>query len=108
MVRTGRSAAVGTYRLQSAQAQGRYVVQVLEPNSTMALQLQASRQQVLAGGSVELSARLVDDGGSGHAGRRHGSRAHPAGRRRGVAGGARMAAAGRCRWWPARTACARA
>ena len=64
MVRTGRSAAVGTYRLQSAQAQGRYVVQVLEPNSTVALQLQASRQQVLAGGSVELSARLVDDRGT--------------------------------------------
>ncbi|HCV96086.1 MAG TPA: DUF4785 domain-containing protein, partial [Stenotrophomonas sp.] len=33
MVRTGRTAAAGTYRLQSAQAQGRYVVQVLEPNS---------------------------------------------------------------------------
>lgn len=64
MVRTGRSAAVGTYRLQSAQAQGRYVVQVLEPNSTVALKLQASRQQVLAGGSVELSARLVDDRGT--------------------------------------------
>ncbi|WP_256776635.1 MULTISPECIES: DUF4785 family protein [unclassified Stenotrophomonas] len=64
MVRTGSSAAVGNYRLQSAQAQGRYVVQVLEPNSTVALQLQADRQQVLAGGSVALTARLLDDGGS--------------------------------------------
>lgn len=64
MVRTGSSAAVGNYRLQSAQAQGRYVVQVLEPNSTFALQLQADRQQVLAGGSVALTARLLDDGGS--------------------------------------------
>lgn len=64
MVRTGSSAAVGSYRLQSAQAQGRYVVQVLEPNSPIALQLQADRQQVLAGGSVVLSARLLDDGGS--------------------------------------------
>lgn len=63
MVRTGNSAAVGTYRLQSAQAQGRYVVQVLEPNSAVTLQLQASAQQVLAGGSVELTARLHDDGG---------------------------------------------
>ncbi|HAI46196.1 MAG TPA: DUF4785 domain-containing protein [Stenotrophomonas sp.] len=64
MVRTGRTAAAGTYRLQSAQAQGRYVVQVLEPNSTVALQLQADRQQVLAGGSVALTARLLDDGGT--------------------------------------------
>lgn len=64
MVRTGGSAAVGTYRLQSTQAQGRYVVQVLEPNSAIALRLQADRQQVLAGGRVVVSARLQDDGGS--------------------------------------------
>ncbi|MEG2802793.1 DUF4785 domain-containing protein [Stenotrophomonas sp.] len=64
MVRTGRSSMAGNYRLQSAQAQGRYVVQVLEPNSTVALHLQASREQVLAGGSVSVSARLLDDGGT--------------------------------------------
>lgn len=64
MARTGASTAVGTYRLQAPQAQGRYVVQVLEPNSPIALQLQADRQQVLAGGSVVLSARLQHDGGS--------------------------------------------
>lgn len=63
MVRTGAAATAGTYRLQSAQAQGRYVVQVLEPNSPIALRLQADRQQVLAGGSVVLQARLQDDGG---------------------------------------------
>lgn len=63
MVRTGSSAAVGTYSLRSAQAQGRYVVQVLEPHSTVALQMQASAQQVLAGGSLALTVRLLDDGG---------------------------------------------
>jgi hypothetical protein len=64
MARTGASAAVGTYRLQAPQAQGRYVVQVLEPNSPISLQLQADRQQVLAGGTVVLSARLQHDGGT--------------------------------------------
>ncbi|WP_315388444.1 DUF4785 domain-containing protein [uncultured Stenotrophomonas sp.] len=64
MARTGASTAVGSYRLQAPQAQGRYVVQVLEPNSPIALQLQADRQQVLAGGRVALSARLQNDGGS--------------------------------------------
>ena len=63
MVRTGARASAGTYRLQSAQAQGRYVVQVLEPNSPVTLRLQADQQQVLAGGSVALTAQLVDDGG---------------------------------------------
>ncbi|OEY99416.1 MULTISPECIES: DUF4785 domain-containing protein [Stenotrophomonas] len=64
MARTGASTAVGSYRLQAPQAQGRYVVQVLEPNSPIALQLQADRQQVLAGGRVALTARLQNDGGS--------------------------------------------
>lgn len=64
MARTGASIAVGSYRLQAPQAQGRYVVQVLEPNSPIALQLQADRQQVLAGGRIALSARLQNDGGS--------------------------------------------
>ena len=64
MARTGASKAVGSYRLQAAQAQGRYVVQVLEPNSPIALQLQADRQQVLAGGRVGVTARLQNDGGN--------------------------------------------
>jgi hypothetical protein len=63
MVRTGATSAAGSYRLQSTQAQGRYVVQVLEPNSPIALQLQASSDRVLAGGTLALSARLVNDGG---------------------------------------------
>lgn len=64
MARTGKTAAAGTYRLQSAQAQGRYVVQVLEPNSPISLRLQSSRDQVLAGGTLTVNAQLVDDGGS--------------------------------------------
>lgn len=68
MARTGKTAAAGTYRLQSAQAQGRYVVQVLEPNSPISLRLQGSRDHVLAGGTLTVNAQLVDDGGSAQAG----------------------------------------
>ncbi|MGE6331518.1 DUF4785 domain-containing protein [Stenotrophomonas sp. NPDC077659] len=64
MLRTGAGSAVGAYRLQSAQAQGRYVVQVLEPNSPVRLEVQADQAQVLAGGSVQLQARLLEDGAS--------------------------------------------
>lgn len=79
MARTGASTAVGTYRLQAPQAQGRYVVQVLEPNSPIALRLQADRQQALAGGRVAFTARLQDDGGSAaHAAGRSVARMLPA------------------------------
>jgi len=64
MLRTGTTSAAGVYRLQSAQAQGRYVVQVLEPNSPLRLEVQASQAQVLAGGNVQLLARLLEDGAS--------------------------------------------
>lgn len=64
MLRTGASSAVGVYRLQSRQAQGRYVVQVLEPNSSVRLEVQAQQAHVLAGGSVQLQARLLEDGAS--------------------------------------------
>jgi len=64
MLRTGTGSAAGNYRLQSAQAQGRYVVQVLEPNSPLRLEVQASQAQVLAGGSIQLRARLLEDGAS--------------------------------------------
>ena len=64
MLRTGTTSAAGAYRLQSAQAQGRYVVQVLEPNSPLRLEVQASQAQVLAGGNVQLQARLLEDGAS--------------------------------------------
>lgn len=64
MLRTGTTSAAGVYRLQSAQAQGRYVVQVLEPNSPLRLEVQASQAQVLAGGNVQLQARLLEDGAS--------------------------------------------
>jgi uncharacterized protein DUF4785/uncharacterized protein DUF4784 len=64
MLRTGASSTAGVYRLQSAQARGRYVVQVLEPNSLLRLEVQASQAQVLAGGHVQLQARLLEDGAS--------------------------------------------
>lgn len=67
MLRTGTTSAAGVYRLQSAQAQGHYVVQVLEPNSPLRLEVQASQTQVLAGGNVQLQARLLEDGASASA-----------------------------------------
>ena len=45
-----------------ARRQGRYVVQVLEPNSPLRLEAQANQAQVLAGGNVQLQARLLEDG----------------------------------------------
>ncbi len=62
MLRTGATSAAGAYTLQSAQAQGRYVVQVLEPNSPLRLEVQANQGQVLAGGNLQLQARLLEDG----------------------------------------------
>lgn len=62
MLRTGATSSAGAYTLQSTQAQGRYVVQVLEPNSPLRLEVQANQAQVLAGGNVQLQARLLEDG----------------------------------------------
>lgn len=92
MLRTGASSAVGNYRLQSAQAQGRYVVQVLEPNSPLRLEVQASQAQVLAGGSVQLQARLLEDGAT----------AAQRAARRGTLGGEALLVAPDGRSWPQR------
>ena len=62
MLRTGAGSAAGAYTVRSAQAQGRYVVQVLEPNSPLRLEVQANQAQVLAGGNLLLQARLLEDG----------------------------------------------
>lgn len=92
MLRTGATSAAGAYRLQSAQAQGRYVVQVLEPNSPLRLEVQASQAQVLAGGNVQLQARLLEDGASAAALRT----------RRGSLGGEALLVAPDGRSWPQR------
>jgi len=92
MLRTGTASAAGVYRLQSAQAQGRYVVQVLEPNSPLRLEVQASQAQVLAGGNVQLQARLLEDGASAAALRT----------RRGSLGGEALLVAPDGRSWPQR------
>lgn len=69
MLRSGATSMAGVYRLQSRQARGRYVVQVLEPNSPLRLEVQASHSRVLAGDSLQLQARLREDGaGSPQAG----------------------------------------
>lgn len=92
MLRTGTTSAAGVYRLQSAQAQGRYVVQVLEPNSPLRLEVQASQTQVLAGGNVQLQARLLEDGASAATLRA----------RRGSLGGEALLVAPDGRSWPQR------
>jgi len=92
MLRTGTTSAAGAYRLQSAQAQGRYVVQVLEPNSPLRLEVQASQTQVLAGGNVQLQVRLLEDGASAAALRT----------RRGSLGGEALLVAPDGRSWPQR------
>ncbi|MBM9913596.1 MULTISPECIES: DUF4785 domain-containing protein [Stenotrophomonas] len=92
MLRTGTTSAAGAYRLQSAQAQGRYVVQVLEPNSPLRLEVQASQAQVLAGGNVQLQARLLEDGASAATLRA----------RRGSLGGEALLVAPDGRSWPQR------
>lgn len=92
MLRTGTTSAAGVYRLQSAQAQGHYVVQVLEPNSPLRLEVQASQTQVLAGGNVQLQARLLEDGASASALRT----------RRGSLGGEALLVAPDGRSWPQR------
>lgn len=97
MLRTGAAGGAGVYQLQSVQARGRYVVQVLEPNSPLRLDVQASQTQVLAGGTVQLQARLVDEGAG----------AMRAGARRGGLGGEALLVAPDGRSWPQRLVRAR-
>ncbi len=59
LLRSGATSAAGAYTLRSARAQGRYVVQVLEPDSPIRLDVQVSPSWVLAGGQVRLQARLL-------------------------------------------------
>jgi len=68
------------------------VVQVLEPNSPVRLEVQASQAQVLAGGNVQLQARLLEDGASAAALRT----------RRGSLGGEALLVAPDGRSWPQR------
>lgn len=62
VLRSGSSSVVGIHHLQSSQAQGRYIVQVLEPNSPLRLELESGRSQVLTGDVLQVRARLVEDG----------------------------------------------
>ena len=61
MLRTDAGSVPGAYRLQSTQAQGRYVVQVVEPRSPLRLEVQASQTQAFAGGRLQVQAWLLDD-----------------------------------------------
>jgi len=52
----------GRFDLQMAQAQGRYLVHVFEPDSPYVLRASADRASVLAGGQVEVTAVLGNGG----------------------------------------------
>lgn len=49
----------GRFALQMPKASGRYLVHVFEPNSDVVLKAQAERGRALAGGQVEIAARLL-------------------------------------------------
>lgn len=55
-------ASAGRFRLTLANASGRYLVHVFEPNSAYVMTAQASRSQVLAGESLTIGSELVRDG----------------------------------------------
>ena len=52
----------GTYTLQSADARGRYVVHVFEPDSPVTLHARNQRNQVLGGETIALSATMENNG----------------------------------------------
>ena len=54
----------GRFTLRMADARGRYLVHVFEPESAFVLQAQASQASLLAGGEVQVTARLGRNGGS--------------------------------------------
>ena len=62
MVKVASDQGAGRYRLQASQAQGRYVVHVLEPDSPIVLQARADRQHALAGESIRLDAAIDNAG----------------------------------------------
>lgn len=55
-------ASAGRFRLTLANASGRYLVHVFEPNSAYVMTAQASRSQVLAGESLTIGSELVRGG----------------------------------------------
>lgn len=62
LLRSGEDARPGVHTLRSANAQGTYIVQVVEPNSTLQLAVRAKQNQVLAGAAITIQADLQDDG----------------------------------------------
>lgn len=62
MVRVADTAARGPHRLRVANARGRYVMHVFEPNSPVVLRAQASHNRVVAGAPVALEVSLSDAG----------------------------------------------
>lgn len=62
VVKLGREAGAGTYTLHAANAKGRYVVHVFEPESDLVLKAQTDRQHVLGGDTVTVSMSMASHG----------------------------------------------
>lgn len=62
MVRMGRENAPGSYKLRAAKANGRYVIHVFEPDSTLVLNARANRNHALVGETVTLDIAMSDAG----------------------------------------------
>lgn len=62
MVRMGKENAPGSYRLRAAKANGRYVMHVFEPDSTVVLNARANRNHALVGETVTLDIAMSDAG----------------------------------------------
>ena len=58
VVKLGREHAAGDYALRAANARGRYVVHVFEPDSDVVLKAQADRQHVLGGGTIAVTMEM--------------------------------------------------
>ncbi len=61
LLRSGEDTKAGVHTLRSANALGTYVVQVVEPGSTLQLAVRAKQNQVLAGGDIAVQAELRDN-----------------------------------------------
>lgn len=70
----------GRFQVQVAEAKGRYLVHVFEPNSDYVLKAQANRHQVLAGDTLEVSAEMGRGPAKLGAGQVGGSLISPSGR----------------------------
>ncbi len=62
IVKLARENGAGTYALRAANARGRYIVHVFEPESNVVLKARTDRSHVLGGDTIQLAMELTDAG----------------------------------------------